>query len=184
MKKLNELIEKLNLQKLKEKKFLTFKVMDKNFENEIVSDLYLPMTVLSNVKLNKIEFKNLDLELSSFYNCSFKNCSFNNCYFGNFTCGNCQFKNCQFIKSTIKDADFHKVVFTNCNFLKNSFVETWFRSCKFINTSIEKSDEDDLMVTIIVDSTFGKSDKSITFNGEFFLADILLPANKIDDLLS
>ena len=164
MKKLNQLIEKLNLQKLKEKKFLTFKVMDKNFENEIVSDLYLPMTVLSNVKLNKIEFKNLDLELSSFYNCSFKNC--------------------QFVESTIKDADFHKIMFTNCNFLKNSFVETWFRSCKFINTSIEKSDEDDLMVTIIVDSTFGKSDKSITFNGEFFLADILLPANKIDDLLS
>ena len=77
MKKLNQLIEKLNLQKLKEKKFLTFKVSDKNFENEIVSDLHLPMTVLSNVKLNKIEFKNLDFELSSFYNCSFKNCSFN-----------------------------------------------------------------------------------------------------------
>lgn len=96
------------------------------------------MTVLSNVKLNKIEFKNLDLEFSYFYNCSFKNC----------------------------------------------FVETLFRSCKFINTSIEKSDEDDLMVTIIVDSTFGKSDKSLTFNGEFFLADILLPSNKIDDLLS
>lgn len=33
MKKLSELIEELNLQKLKEKKFLTFKVMDKNFEN-------------------------------------------------------------------------------------------------------------------------------------------------------
>ena len=179
MKKLSKLIEELNLQKLKEKKFITFKVMDENFENEIISDLHLPMTVLSNVKLNKIEFKNLNLELSSFYNCSFKNC-----YFGNLTCGNCQFKNCQFVESTIKDADFHKAIFTNCNFFKNSFVETWFRSCKFINTSIEKSDEDDLMVTIIVDSTFGKSDKSLTFNGEFFLADILLPSNKIDDLLS
>ena len=184
MKKLNQLIEKLNLQKLKEKKFLTFKVIDKNFENEIVSDLHLPMTVFSNVKLNKIEFKKIDLELSSFENCSFKDCSFKNCYLGQLNCRNCKFKNCQFLKSTFNDANFNKVIFTNCNFLKNSLVDVWFRSCKFINTSIEKSDEDDLMVTIIVDSTFGKSDKSLTFNGEFFLADILLPSNKIDDLLS
>ena len=179
MKNLSELIEELNLQKLKKKKFIVLKITDKNFKKETISDLNLPMTIFKNLKFDEIELKKIDLELSYFENCSFKNC-----YLGQLNCSNCEFKNCQFVKSTIKDADFDDVRFTNCNFLKNSFVETWFRSCKFINTSIEKNDNFDLILTIIVDSTFGKSDKSITFNGEFFLDDILLPSNKIDDLLS
>jgi len=184
MKNLSELIEELNLQKLKKKKFIVLKITDKNFKKETISDLNLPMTIFKNLKFDEIEFKKIDLELSYFENCSFKNCSFKTCYLGQLNCSNCEFKNCQFVESTIKDADFDDVRFTNCNFLKNSFVETWFRSCKFINTSIEKNDNFDLILTIIVDSMFGTSDKSITFNGEFFLDDILLPANKLDELLS
>ena len=61
-------------------------------------------------------------------------------------------------------------------------METWFTLCNFIDTQIEKSDTYDLIQTTIVDSTFGKSDKSITFNGDFSLIDILLPSNKIDEL--
>ena len=178
MENLRELIEKLNLQKLKKKKFIVLTIADKNFGNEIISDLNLPMTIFKNLKFNKMEFKNMDLELSSFENCSFKNC-----YLGQLNCRNCEFENCQFIKSTFKDADFNKVIFTNCNFFKNSLVDVWFRSCKFINTSIETSDNFDLLQTVITNSTFGKSDKSITFNGEFLLIDILLPSNKLDDLL-
>lgn len=179
-----KLIKELNLQKLKKKKFIAFEVTDKNFGNETISNLNLPMTSFKNLRFDKMEFKKMDLELSSFENCSFKNCSFKNCYLGQLNCRNCEFKNCQFLKSTFKDANFNKVIFTNCNFLKNSLVDVWFRSCKFINISIETNDRFDLVQTVIANSTFGKLDKSITFNGEFFLIDILLPSNKLDDLLS
>lgn len=184
MENLRELIEELNLQKLKKKKFIVLKITDKNFKKETINDLNLPMTIFKNLKFDKMEFKKMDFELSSFENCSFKDCSFKNCYLGQLNCRNCEFKTCQFIKSTFNDANFNKIIFTNCNFLENSLVETWFRSCKFINTSIEISGNFDLLQTVITNSTFGKSDKSITFNGEFLLRDILLPPNKLEDLLS
>ena len=64
--------------------------------------------------------------------------------------------------------------------------KTIANSCKFINTSIAIGTNYQIYVysVIIIDSTIGNSEKSITLNGKFELTDFLLPSNKINDFLS
>jgi len=179
MTNLQELIEKVKLEANKKNKFRELKVTNGNFKGDEIIDSKLPFSTFQNSILKNVKFKNVRLSGSSF-----ENCIFDGCILLDTTFVSCNFKTCQLLDSIFKNSDFSKVIFTNCNFLKNSLVKVWFESCEFINTEIETSDSFDLAQTVIANSTFGKSDKSITFTGEFFLINILLPSNKLEDLLS
>ena len=184
MTNLQELIEKVKLEANKKNKFIELEVTNGNFKGDKIIDYKLPFSLFQDSTLKNVKFKNVRLSGSSFENCTFENCIFNDCILLDTTFASCNFKTCQFLDSIFKSSDFNKVIFTNCNFLKNSLAKVWFESCEFINTEIETSDSFDLVQTVIANSTFSKSDKSITFNGEFFLINILLPSNKLEDLLS
>ena len=179
MTNLQELIEKVKLEAIRKDKFIELEVTNGNCKNDEIIDSKLPFSIFQNSTLENVKFKNVRLSGSSF-----ENCIFDDCILLDTTFASCNFKTCQFLDSIFKSSDFNKVIFTNCNFLKNSLVKVWFESCEFINTEIETSDSFDLAQTVIANSTFGKSDKSITFTGEFFLINILLPSNKLEDLLS
>ena len=184
MTNLQELIEKVKLEANKKNKFIELEVTNGNFKGDKIIDYKLPFSLFQDSTLKNVKFKNVRLSGSSFENCTFENCIFDDCILLDTTFASCNFKTCQFLDSIFKSSDFNKVIFTNCNFLKNSLAKVWFESCEFINTEIETSDSFDLVQTVIANSTFGKSDKSITFNGEFFLINILLPSNKLEDVLS
>ena len=85
------------------------------------------------------------------------------------------FKNCNLIK-----VEFIETNFDGCQFEKadeGSLVKTWFESCYFLDTNFEGFEGAPL-----IDSKFSKFDKSIDFQGEFFLIDLLQPVNGISEM--
>jgi len=179
MQSLQKLIDKLK--SCENTKFPTLKVTQGNFEGDQIIEQNLLCSEFKNSTLKNVEFKTTQLGLSSFEDCKFQDCDLNDTAFFD-----CNFQNCQFIDSQITESFFKKVSFINCKFLKSDLVQAWFDSCKFINTSIAigTNYQDYVYSVMIIDSTIGNSEKSITLNGEFELTDFLLPSNKINDFLS
>ena len=89
--------------------------------------------------------------------------------------------NIEFILSYFDEAAFINCKFKNCS-LKNSSFEkaergnlskAWFESCHFIETNFNSFNFGSLITTIVEDCKFSKFDKTIEFQGKFFLIDIL-----------
>ena len=184
MQSLQKLIDKLK--SCENTKFPTLKVTQGNFEGDQIIEQNLLCSVFKNSTLKNVEFKTTQLGLSSFEDCKFQDCKFQDCDLNDTTFFDCNFQNCQFIDSQITESFFKTVSFINCKFLESNLVQTRFDSCKFINTSIAIGTNYQIYVysVIIIDSTIGNSEKSITLNGKFELTDFLLPSNKINDFLS
>ena len=157
---------------------------DKFFDEIITTELYFPLTFKTS-NLTNLKFQNVNFEGSLFLDCVLKNCIFNSAFLDNAQFFNCTLLNCQIINSSLTDATFMETTFEKCCFEKaekSSLVKAWFESCHFIETNFNGFDIIPLIQTAIVDSKFSKFNKSIEFKGEFFLCDLLLTSQGIDQM--
>ena len=129
-------------------------------------------------ELTAIKIFDANCESAFFTESSFKNCIFESTNFQELECEKCVFENCSFIDCRFVDSDISETIFSNCKFEKGSLESAEFYSCDFINPIFSDSDII-LIFTTVVDSKFSKFNKSIKFEGKFFLHDILYPKNGI-----
>ena len=101
--------------------------------------------------------------------------------FENCSLVNCQIKNCE-----LADIDFSEITFDRCQFARTEkgggLVKGWFESCHFLETTFDGFQGIPIIQTAVVDSKFSKFKKSIEFQGEFFLMDILYSGSGIDQM--
>ena len=147
-----------------------------HFPDDTIIDLTFSRSVFKNSQLTSIKFFNGSFG-SSFFNESFlENCAFENVTFQWMKCNKCVFKNCLLINCDFDDSDISETIFSNCKFEKGSLESAEFHSCDFINPIFS---DVLLAFAIIRDSKFSKFNKSIKFEGKFFLSDILSSKNGI-----
>ena len=73
-------------------------------------------------------------------------------------------------KNSFSENDLEEISFSNCQFIHNHFVDLFFKSCEFINTSFKNMN---INLAVLEDSKFSKLDRSIKFEGQFFLLDLI-----------
>jgi uncharacterized protein YjbI with pentapeptide repeats len=146
--------------------------MDDNF----CMDVCFSWCLMKKSDLTSIKICNGNFESGFFTESTLENCIFENTNFQELKCEKCVFKNCSFIDCTFVDSHISETIFSNCKFEKGSLGNCEFYSCEFINPIFS---DVGLAFTIIGDSKFAKFNKSIKFEGKFFLIDILEPKNGI-----
>jgi len=170
----NGLLETQNLQ-----------IIDENFSDEIIRNECLFSSTFKNSSLLNLNFTNVDFGSSFFQKCFFKNCIFDCTSLQEAEFKNCSLRNCQIKNCNLSRVDFTETTFDKCCFEKiekGSLVKAWFESCHFLDTNFKGFEGMPLIQTAGVDSKFSKFNKSIEFEGEFFLIDILYPENGIDGM--
>lgn len=159
-------------------------VINMRLFDEVVNFPYYPTSIdvsfsnclVKKSQLTSIKISNGDFELGFFTESTLENCTFENTNFQEFQCEKCVFKNCSFINCIFVDSSISETIFSNCKFEKGSLESATFHSCEFINPIFS---DVLLLFTIIQDSKFSKFNKSIKFEGNFFLSDILSSENGI-----
>ena len=167
----NGLLETQNLQ-----------IIDENFSNENIHNEYLFSSTFKNSSLLNLNFTKVNFESSFFQKCVFDNCVFDLSSFSDSEFQNCILRNCQIMNCNLSQIEFTETTFEKCCFErieKGSLVKGWFESCHFIDTNFKGFEGISLIQTAVVDSKFSKFDKSIKFEGEFFLTDVLYSKNGI-----
>jgi uncharacterized protein YjbI with pentapeptide repeats len=170
----NGLLETRNLQ-----------IMDENFSDETIYDERLFSSTFKNSSFLNLNFTNVNFEFSFFQKCLFKNCIFESSSLQETEFKNCSLRNCQIRNWNLSKVDFTETTFDKCCFQrveKGSLVKGWFESCHFLDTNFKGFEGMPLIQTAVVDSKFSKFNKSIEFEGEFFLIDILYPENGIEGM--
>ena len=170
----NDSIETINLQ-----------ISDLEFLSETIENEQLMDSCFKNLNLLSFKFNNIDFSSSFFKKCSFENCIFENTLFEETKFQNCNFKNCQIKNSNLASIDFLETNFDECCFEKvekGCLTKGWFEKCNFINTDFKGFEIMSLLQTTIEDSSFSKFNKSIKFEGRFFLLDVLSSTNGINQM--
>lgn len=141
-----------------------------------LGDVSFSNCMVKNSSLTSIKICNGNFELGFFTESTFKNCTFESTNFQELECKKCVFNNCSFMNCRFVDSEISETVFSKCKFEKGSLESSEFYSCGFINPIFS-----DVLLpfAIISDSKFAKFNKSIKFEGKFFLSDILYPENGI-----
>ena len=161
-------------------------IIYKKFLNETICDERLFGSTFKKVNLTNVNFTNVNFKSSFFQDCVFKDCIFDST-----ALLASEFKNCSLVNCQIKDCELAKSVFTRTTFDKCQFARTknggglakgWFESCHFLETTFDGFRGISIMQTAVVDSKFTKFNKSIEFQGEFFLRDILYSVSGIDQM--
>lgn len=147
---------------------LSDEVLD--FLDDSVMDVSFSFCLVKDSQLTSITIYNGNFELGHFIESTLENCTFVNTHFQEWVCKKCVFKNCSFIDCRLIESEISETIFSNCKFEKCSLADSEFHSCDFINPIFS-----DVLhaFTIIRDSKFSKFNKSIKFEGKFFLSDIL-----------
>ena len=148
-----------------------------NFPDDTTSmDVSFSNCMVKKSQLTSIKISNGNFELGFFTESTLENCTFESTNFQELECKKCVFKNCLFIDCIFVDSDISETIFSNCKFEKGSLESAEFHSCDFINPIFS---DVLLAFAIIRDSKFSKFNKSIKFEGKFFLSDILSSKNGI-----
>jgi len=71
----------------------------------------------------------------------------------------------------------------NLNYERGSLSKAWFESCHFIETNFNGFNFGSLIATAVKDSKFSKFNKTIEFQGKFFLIDILESKSGLEGML-
>ena len=155
-------------------------ILDKTLSDEIIKfpsklmvDTVLAEATFKNSRLINMQFINVDLEFSYFENCIFENCIFENIIFQMAEFENCIFKNCQFSYCNFSEVEAIKITFNECKFLKCNFSSASFESCHFIQSMSENIQNNGFLATLLIDSKFSNSKKSIEFEGRVLFEDIV-----------
>lgn len=135
-------------------------ILDKTLSDEIIKfpsklmvDTVFAEATFKNSRLINMQFINVDLEFSYFENCIFKNCQFSYCNFN--------------------EVEAIKITFNECKFLKCNFSSASFESCHFIQSMSENIQNNGFLATLLIDSKFSNSKKSIEFEGRVLFEDIV-----------
>lgn len=165
----NGLLERQNLQ-----------ISNENFSNETIcgDGEILYSSTFKNLSLFNVNFRTINFESSFFQGCFFKNCVFDSMILQSGKFENCSLTNCWLRNCNLSKLDFTETTFDGCEFEKaekGSLTKAWFESCYFIETNFDGFEGMALCETALVDSKFSKFNKSIEFQGDFFLIDILQP---------
>jgi uncharacterized protein YjbI with pentapeptide repeats len=163
-----------------------FRISHKTFSNEEISNCRI--LYLSNFK--EVIFLNVNFSEINFESSFFKECVFKNCVFDKVSFSQNEFEDCKLINCQIKDCDLSNITFTKTVFDNSCFTRTetgsltkaWFESCHFLETDFNGFNLLSVIQAAVVDSKFSKFDKSIQFNGEFFLFDILYSIKRISTM--
>jgi uncharacterized protein YjbI with pentapeptide repeats len=147
-----------------------------NMDDDLGMDVSFSNCMVKKSELTGIKICNGNFEVGLFTESTLENCIFESTNFQELKCKKCVFENCSFIDCRFVDSEISKTIFSNCKFEKGSLESSEFYSCDFINPIFS---DVLLAFTIIGDSKFAKFDKSIKFEGKFFLSDILYPKNGI-----
>jgi len=151
-----------------------------NFSDDTTSmDVSFRNCMVKKSQLTRIKISNGNFEFGFFTESTLENCTFESRNFQELECKKCVFKNCSFIDCRFVDSDISETIFSNCKFKKGSLESAEFHWCDFINPTFS---DVSLAVAIIRDSKFSKFNKSIKFEGKFFLSDILSSKNGISGI--
>lgn len=162
------------------------KVRNKSFSTETILDEFIGLSSFTNVNFLDLNLTNVDFGLSFFDDCSFENCNFDTTLFREASFLNCNFKNCSLKNCNFIKAEFEEIKFDNCSFEKaerGSLSKAWFESCHFIETNFNGFNFGSLIATAVEDSKFSKFNKTIEFQGKFFLIDILESKTGLEGML-
>lgn len=189
MRTLQNLIDRYLIDRSKNSLTETFnlRISNQKFSNEtIICDKFLSWSAFKQVNFTNINFTNVNFELSCFHECVFKDCTFDSTSFYQAKFENCSLVNCQIKNCELADIDFSEITFDRCQFARTEkgggLVKGWFESCHFLETTFDGFQGIPILQTVVVDSKFTKSKKSIEFQGDFFLMDILYSGSGIDQM--
>ena len=151
-------------------------IINENFSDGTICNERLFSSTFKNSSLLNLNFTNVNFESSFFQKCLFKNCIFDYTSLQEAEFKNCSLINCLIKNCNLSDVDFTETTFDKCSFEKvekGSLVKGWFESCHFLDTNFKGFEGMPLIQTAVVDSKFSKFNKSIEFNGQYFLIAIL-----------
>jgi uncharacterized protein YjbI with pentapeptide repeats len=137
-------------------------------------DLSFSRCMIKKSELTSIKICNGNFESGFFTEFTLENCIFENTNFQELKCEKCLFKNCSFIDCIFVDSEISETIFSNLQFEKGSLGSSEFYSFEFINPIFS-----DVSIVFTIDSKFAKFNKSIKFEGKFFLSEILELKNGI-----
>lgn len=174
----NDLLTTINLQ-----------VVEKIFEHETIETEDLYGTVIKNSRFKSMKFTNIDFEKSAFYTSFLENCFFENINFQSSEFIESTFQNCVFVNCDFTDSEFKKKIFDACQFQTNEKGSTNFGDVNFISSHFDQTLFTGLPTlsvfgTVITNSKFSLSPRSIEFSGSFFLLDLVDPEKGIHELLT
>ena len=184
-KNFQNLINQYKSNRVATQKLEILKINNESFSTEAICDEFLELSSFKNVSFLDFKFTNVDFGGSFFNECSFQNCIFDRTLFRDTEFQNCSLKNCHLKNCNLAKVTSEKSTFDKCSFEKaerGSLTKAWFESCHFIETNFNGFDFGSLIQTAVVDSKFSKFNKSIEFQGTFFLLDILEPENGLEGM--
>ena len=159
-------------------------ISNKKFLNETICNEFLPWSSFKQLNLTNINFTNVTFDSSFFNECVFKDCIFDSTSFHQAKFENCSLVNCQIKNCDLREIDVKETTFDRCQFARTEgggvLAKGWFDSCHFLETTFDGFPGFPIFQTVVVDSKFTKSKKSIEFQGDFFLFDILSSGSGID----
>ena len=155
------------------------KIENRIFENETLISTSLTACVFENSKFLALTFLEINLESAIFKHSIFENCTFEKNLLKLAELRDCKFLNCRFINCNLVDSDFNQVTFEDSSFENSLLTRSWFEKCNFVETKFINITEISLIQTAIIDSKFSKFSKMISFEGEYFLYDLLYPKEGI-----
>ena len=162
------------------------KFCNESFSAETILDEFIGLSSFTNVNFLDLNLTNVDFDSSFFDDCSFENCNFDTTLFRDASFLNCNFKNCSLKNCNFIKAEFEEIKFDNCSFEKaerGSLSKAWFESYHFIETNFNGFNFGSLIATAVEDSKFSKFNKTIEFQGKFFLIDILESKTGLEGML-
>ena len=183
---LRELIENYNNDLLTT---TNLRVVEKIFEHETIETENLWRTGIENSRFKSMKFTNIDFENSAFYTSFLENCFFENINFQSSEFIESTFQNCVFINCDFTDSEFKKIIFDACQFETNEKGSTNFGDVNFISSHFDQTFFTGLpplsvFGTVLTNSKFSFSKRSIEFTGSFFLLDLVDSEKGIHELLT
>ena len=148
------------------------------FPSKLIADLTFDSSTFKNSQLINMRFINVNFESSYFEDCIFENCIFENTILRAAEFDNCVLKNCQFMSCNLSEVDGTETSFNECTFFKSGFGNAVFESCHFMKPMFKGVDSGHLGSSVLIDSKFSNSKKSVEFEGEVYFNNISDQINK------
>jgi uncharacterized protein YjbI with pentapeptide repeats len=164
-------------------------VFEKKFSNETIEfprkridptfvSSHFRNSDLINIQFIYVSF-DYSFEYSYFEKCWVENCIFENTNFHDARFDNCVFKNCRFIHCGFSEVCCTETIFNECTFLKSRFDNAVFERCDFLKPIFEGVKGGPLGSSVLIDSKFCNSKKSIKFEGEVYFNEIFDQIDKL-----
>jgi uncharacterized protein YjbI with pentapeptide repeats len=137
------------------------------FPVKVMVDLTFSWSSFRKSDLTNMKFIHVNFEYSYFEKCLFENCLFENTILQEANWDKCVFKNCRFIHCNLRDIIGTEIIFNECTFLESGLDNSIFELCHFLKPIFKSMN---LGSSVLIDSKFSNSKKSIEFKGEVYFS--------------